>query len=449
MVNEKNYQFVAAAKKAVYIRSSDNNLEPDLLIKDLRNIASHVLGEHKNCSTISYLTCEGGQINYVEDMTACGLYEDILVCFQRLIDHASSLMLNMTNNLAEQFNSVICKFVAGKRINFSQRGSYKTRCETAAISFNSGPEYRKLLFTDMAKKSPSGHTKKHIEKLKRRSEMPKTCKKRLFKSKKVALPDEHYGSESAQLIHDLSEEVYCLKEKKFLETLKKSPEEIIRTEEKTRGQANNSLWFKERGHRITASHFKDICSMKKTTSCANKVKQLLYTPFKGNANTRYGRRNETRAISDFENTFGIVVKPCGFFIDQEDYMLGASPDGLVGENACVEIKCPAKAADLHPKDAMMQKIIKYADMVDNQMVLKRNHGYFYQIQGQLHITNRQFCYFVVWTQHGIEIEKIERDDEFWETKMKHQLRNFYFKCLLPEIIDPRKTRGMAIRNPPR
>lgn len=45
--------------------------------------------------------------------------------------------------------------------------------------------------------------------------------------------------------------------------------------------------------------------------------------------------------------------------------------------------------------------------------------------------------------------QIKKDDLFWTNKMKRQLIDFYHKCLLPEIIDPRKTRGMEIRNPPR
>jgi hypothetical protein len=32
--------------------------------------------------------------------------------------------------------------------------------------------------------------------------------------------------------------------------------------------------------------------------------------------------------------------------------------------------------------------------------LKRNHDYFYQIRGQLHVTQRQYCYFVFWTPKG-------------------------------------------------
>lgn len=38
-----------------------------------------------------------------------------------------------------------------------------------------------------------------------------------------------------------------------------------------------------------------------------------------------------------------------------------------------------------------------------------------------------------------------QDRTFWEEKMKNQLIRFYMKSLLPEIVDPRKIRGMEIR----
>jgi len=36
--------------------------------------------------------------------------------------HAQSLIYNVNNNTVERFNSVIAKFVGGKRVKFSLRG---------------------------------------------------------------------------------------------------------------------------------------------------------------------------------------------------------------------------------------------------------------------------------------------------------------------------------------
>ncbi|XP_025192182.1 uncharacterized protein LOC112592372 [Melanaphis sacchari] len=52
-----------------------------------------------------------------------------------------------------------------------------------------------------------------------------------------------------------------------------------------------------------------------------------------------------------------------------------------------------------------------------------------------------------WTRKGIKYEKIERDDTLWQTKMFPKLNDFFFNCLLPELVDPRHPRSMPIRNP--
>ncbi len=70
-----------------------------------------------------------------------------------------------------------------------------------------------------------------------------------------------------------------------------------------------------------------------------------------------------------------------------------------------------------------------------------------QIQGQLHIANKNVCYFVVWTTQDQFVEQIERDDKFWTEKMEMKLCYFYNYALLPEIIDPRTCRSMEIREP--
>lgn len=47
----------------------------------------------------------------------------------------------------------------------------------------------------------------------------------------------------------------------------------------------------------------------------------------------------------------------------------------------------------------------------------------------------------------LKIEWIERDDDFFEQNMKEKLCKFYLNCILPELLDPRHTRSLEIRNP--
>lgn len=281
----------------------------DNLCKDLKNVPSHVFGQHEKCQEIAYFKCSPrlDEINHIPSMRACGLLDDIEVCFNRLVFNAASLIADLDTNIAEQYNSIICKFVGGKRINYSRKRSYATRCKAAAISFNSAGDYYNIV----EKRKVPFYTQRYVEKMKRRRELQKLMRSKtnnpLLKSKKKhALPDNDYGPDAIP-DPDLPADQFERKKKDFLNSLKKTPEEIKIVEFTTRGQSGNPLWQQERSIRLTASHFGDICKMRKTTSCANKVKNLLYSTFGGNANTKYGTEHEPFAIRQLENDFHVKV----------------------------------------------------------------------------------------------------------------------------------------------
>lgn len=95
-------------------------------------------------------------------------------------------------------------------------------------------------------------------------------------------------------------------------------------------------------------------------------------------------------------------------IDDEYSYIACSPDGLVNNDAVIEIKSSEKSGNLSPIDAVIQRKIDYCELKNGTIKLKRNHNYFYQVQGLLHITKRQLCYFLVYTKGGLHIEEIER-----------------------------------------
>lgn len=65
--------------------------------------------------------------------------------------------------------------------------------------------------------------------------------------------------------------------------------------------------------------------------------------------------------------------------------------------------------------------------------MNKSDKWYYQVQGQLQVTGRKFCVFVVWTPKGLKFETISRDDEFWKTQMINRLEQFYMDYLLPEL----------------
>ena len=80
---------------------------------------------------------EPGEQNLVPLLMDNGFFDEILFRNKRVADNAWSLLHNVTNNLSECYNSVISKFVGGKRVNFSLKGGYTTRCNGANLWYNS------------------------------------------------------------------------------------------------------------------------------------------------------------------------------------------------------------------------------------------------------------------------------------------------------------------------
>ncbi|CAH1155497.1 unnamed protein product [Phaedon cochleariae] len=220
----------------------------------------------------------------------------------------------------------------------------------------------------------------------------------------------------------------------FLKDLAKTPEEIEKLSKLTLDQGANPLWFEERKKRLTASNFGRICKLLESTDRKKVAQELLHSSFMGNIYTRYGNDNEENAIRDFQLLTGKKVINCGLFIDRNHPFLAASPDGLIDTDAIVEVKCPYKAKDVTPEEGIKQKLIQFATFENGVFSLKRTDKYYYQVQGQLFVTGRSICYFIVWTQFGLLYEQITKDEGLWN-EMFPKLKEFYFQHLLPTILE--------------
>lgn len=90
-----------------------------------------------------------------------------------------------------------------------------------------------------------------------------------------------------------------------------------------------------------------------------------------------GVEREYTARKFYELVRGCEVKEVGLCLDDNE-KCGCSPDGLIGENGLIEIKCPIGSTH-----------VSYF-MNGNEVPIE----YFTQIQGQLLITQREWCDFV-------------------------------------------------------
>lgn len=146
-------------------------------------------------------------------------------------------------------------------------------------------------------------------------------------------------------------------------------------------------WFAARAGKVTASRVADVIAKTKSgysTSRANYAAELLCERLTGvcapgftNDAMRWGTEQEPFARDAYEAHLGVSVYEVGFIDHPEVAMSGASPDGYVGDDGLVEIKCPLTATHL---DTLLGGAVP--------------GKYLTQIQWQLACTGRAWCDFV-------------------------------------------------------
>lgn len=66
---------------------------------------------------------KNNEINLVPELQKCGLWNDIIAAINLVAYHSNSLIYHVNNNCVETYNSVVAKYIGGKRVNFSLRGN--------------------------------------------------------------------------------------------------------------------------------------------------------------------------------------------------------------------------------------------------------------------------------------------------------------------------------------
>ena len=151
-----------------------------------------------------------------------------------------------------------------------------------------------------------------------------------------------------------------------------------------------------------------------------------------------GIEAESRIISEFQKDTGLTVRKSGFVISETHPFLGASPDGIIDNHTIVKVKnIQFKEGESH-EDAMCRLGIYKRN--DSPIEIKKNHGYYHQIQQQLFCTQSNMCHFIVSSAISTHREVITFDSGFWNDILP-KLESFYFNHLFPELVYPRIFHG--------
>ncbi len=167
-------------------------------------------------------------------------------------------------------------------------------------------------------------------------------------------------------------------------------------------------WHKARAGRVTASKIADLTARTKTgfsTSRANYMADLIAERLTGavaegftNAAMQWGTEKEPEARAAYAFFIDADVKEIGFVIHPTIDASGCSPDGLVGSDGMVEIKCPNTATHL---DTLLGGTVP--------------EKYLKQMQWQMRCCDRAWCDFVSYdprlpARMQLFVQRVPRDD---------------------------------------
>lgn len=126
----------------------------------------------------------------------------------------------------------------------------------------------------------------------------------------------------------------------------------------------SELWAKLRCGYVTASRAGDVIAVVKKGEAAPRknyrteliCERLTETPYPQivTRDMQWGLDQEPFARAAYELHAGVLVETCGFVLHPQIARFGASPDGLVGDNGLIQIKCPTTKTHL---EWMMAKTI--------------------------------------------------------------------------------------------
>lgn len=444
--------FILSGRKYICDAIKNHNCSEDRksegikkLHKDICNAMCHAYGYHDECNK---LICSANTESAdIKKKFNTHLFTRIRYITGNVASQARSLIENVDSNVVERFNGVIAKFIGGKRINYALKRSYQARCAGAIVSFNSG----KILTTvqkNIYNQSPSLQVKKFEEGVEKQREYNRKIQRKRNRKHIQKKIDFNYGENV--LKPDLDSESFELAKAAFLKTLEKTDEERRAIEQRTILQSESGEWLELRRNLLTASNFGKVIKRKPTNTCANIVKNMLYKPTLDHvASISHGKKNEKIAFEQLSNQMKIDIRQCGLFLDENYPFLGATPDG-VADDMLIEVKCPIAPFKIGIDDAIQEGKMHFwkKDKKSGDIYVNKNSDWFLQAQGQMHICKYSKCLLAVWYgENKLKMEILQKDDQFWNDKMEPKLLSFYYDCLLPELVDPRHTRNMAIRDP--
>ena len=188
-------------------------------------------------------------------------------------------------------------------------------------------------------------------------------------------------------------------------------------------------WLKKRSGRLTCSRFGELIGEgrkkdQQFTEAGMSYLRLKVAERLGSwhtisaASMQWGTDNESAAIRCYETRTGMAVDSEPFQFIEVDEWIGGTPDGLVGTDGCVEVKCPYDP-QVHINTALTRTVPS---------------KYVWQVWGHLLVPGRDWCDFVSYDPRivdkaGLVVIRAERDEKRIES-LRERLNLAVDQCKL-------------------
>lgn len=174
-------------------------------------------------------------------------------------------------------------------------------------------------------------------------------------------------------------------------------------------------WFKARVGVVTGSRVGSILGVNPYQSTDDVLRDMVRErfgaekEFKGNVATNHGERMEPVALAFYERTSGNRVEQTGLVKHDKHDWLGASPDGLIGIDGGLEIKCPYWAKALYS--------------------VHEKPSYYAQCQHVMEVCGLEWMDFLCYISDDLYLlERLPRDPDWFENALP-KLERFHKKYL--------------------
>lgn len=195
----------------------------------------------------------------------------------------------------------------------------------------------------------------------------------------------------------------------------------MRRKGRTMIEQGSEQWHQLRSGKVTASRVADILAQTKNGPSASRQNYLIelalqrstgtIEPSYTNAAMEWGTQTEPQARVAYEVETGNFVDQVAFIDHPTIAWFGCSPDGLVGDDSLIEIKCPNSPT--------------HWEYFKSQEPPQK---YVIQMQAQMAVTGRKWCDFVSFdprmpTRSQLLIVCVERDETFI-AEMEEKIKQF-------------------------